>query len=44
MFHRFGDNIINIIMESPKITVVGALDFENVDFLTITWDWTGSLS
>ena len=30
-------------MESPRITVVGAFGLENVNFLTITWDWIRSL-
>ena len=41
MFYRLGDNITVYLLydESPRITVVGALAFENVDFLTITWEW-----
>ena len=31
-------------MESPRITVVGAFSFEDVDFLTMTCDWTRSWS
>ena len=42
MFHRFGDDITVYVLY-PRITVVGAFGLEDVDFSTITWDWTRSL-
>ena len=29
-----------VTMESPRITVVGAFGLKDVNFLTVTWDWT----
>ena len=48
-FWRFTDLVMilpytSFTMESTRIAVVGDFGLENVDFLTITWDWTRSVS